>query len=62
MDEALREAVGELEKWYMPHATNRKHLTRAQKNRVLAELEKFSLGDGRVIVYQYIKLYLATKS
>ena len=62
MDEALREAVGELEKWYMPHATNRKHLTQPQKNRVLAELEKFSLDDGRVIVYQHIKLYLATKS
>jgi ubiquinone/menaquinone biosynthesis C-methylase UbiE len=61
MDETLREAVGELEKWYMPHVTNRKHLTQAQKNRVLAELEKFSLDDGRVIVYQFIKLYLATK-
>ena len=61
IEEALREAVGELEKWYMPYATNRKHLTRAQKNGVLAELEKFSLDDGRVIVYQYIKLYLATK-
>jgi ubiquinone/menaquinone biosynthesis C-methylase UbiE len=61
MDEALREAIGELEKWYMPHVTNRKHLTQAQKKWVLAELEKFSLDDGRVIVYQYIKLYLATK-
>ncbi|HEX2556955.1 MAG TPA: class I SAM-dependent methyltransferase [Nitrososphaera sp.] len=61
MDEALREAVGELEKWYIPHATNRRHLTQAQKNRILAELEKFSRDDGKVIVYQHIKLYLATK-
>jgi ubiquinone/menaquinone biosynthesis C-methylase UbiE len=61
MDVAVREAIGELEKWYMPHVTDRKHLTQAQNNRVLSELEKFCRDDGRVIVYQYIKLYLATK-
>jgi hypothetical protein len=61
MDEALREAVGELEKWYMPHVTNHKHLTQSQKNRIRTELEKFSFENGQVIVYQYIELYLTTK-